>query len=206
MRIRRMRTGLVTAGCAIVAITLAAPASATGRAHAQRPAGVPATGTLSASVVVGNAGQTGTARGHQAVASRPGQAAATQLTLTPTVVYNVGKQPRNATKCVPSVVCQYLVSYGGKGLDLSSWTAKAFQYPADGTVCNPASYFYYNVNEGGPDLWEYATFSGCRTAPPNGEVIWTSSNAAPVYFSGNNHVEVYFEPIWGATPTAYVHS
>jgi hypothetical protein len=46
------------------------------------------------------------------------------------------------------------------------------------------------------------------TAPPNGEIVYSSPNVGPVYFAGNNHVEVEFLPtqFFGTTPTAYVHS
>ena len=165
--------------------------------------------TLGASVtallIVAAPSAIASADGPAATAQAPaGSVAPTVLTMTPQVF--TGVQPYDATKCISGVVCQYLKSYGGSGRDLSSWTAKAWQVPADGRVCNPAAYFYYNTQEGGPDLWELATFSGCRTAPANGYIIWTTGNAAPVTFSGNTHVHVVFDPIWGATPDAYVHN
>jgi hypothetical protein len=193
-----------------------APAGATAQIPGHAVGVLPAPGSITATVVGGPARTTAhfsnaalSATSTLATAGIPGRAASSAPihgTLTPHVIMHSGAHPDNTTKCYSGIVCQYLVSYGGKGLDLSSWTAEAWQTPVEGTICDPEAYFYYDVNEGGPTLWEYATFSGCETAPPGGEVEWTTSNAAPVYFSKNNHVDVVFDPIWGATPTAYVHS
>lgn len=110
--------------------------------------------------------------------------------------------PASATKCVPGVVCQYVV---GAKLNVTSWTAVAWQYPIDGEVCDPAAYFYYNWNNG-DDLWDYEYWDGCETVPDGYVATWSTQNVGPVSFSRANQIAVVFDPIWGSTPPVNVQS
>jgi len=70
---------------------------------------------------------------------------------------------------------------------VDSWTSIAWQLPSDGVVCDPVATFEYNS---GTSVWEVATWPGCETAPPNGEIVWLTPDVGPVEFTQNTYVAV----------------
>lgn len=141
-----------------------------------------------------------------AVATSPGGSAGPlTITATPTQVPASGIQPFNATKCYGDL-CQYLVSAGGHGRDITSWTGQGILVDGEGTVCDVTQTFVYNVGNGN-NVWEVVTYPGCYTATPSTDWTFRSPNVGPVYFSANNYVQMDMAPYaqFGDTPTAYVY-
>lgn len=97
----------------------------------------------------------------------------------------------------------------GSGLTVTGWTISSYQFPSDGVVCDPASFFIWNWANNSGSIWDgpYTT-AGCFEAPAGDAWHWTAAltnNQVPFKFPYNTNVVGAISP-FGVSGVAGVHS